>query len=219
MPDRYVEYMPIDEVETAPRNPKGHDTNGISRSIGHFGFAELPLIDERTGRLVAGHGRHQQLLASSLDGKDAPDGVQVDSDGRWLMPVVRGWSSRSDDDAEAYLIASNQLTTKGGWDDRLLAEVLHDLGEAQMLDLTGYEAGDLESLEFLLHEDNWSSDDDNGPRGSGNDDPNDADFWPKIEMRVPTEVFDAWTAMLNGYSGAGDVDKLIAHLQETGHYQ
>ncbi|WP_158884041.1 hypothetical protein [Amycolatopsis anabasis] len=167
MTDRYVEYVPIADIEAAPRNPKGHDTVGIGRSIGHFGLAELPLIDERTGRLVAGHGRHEQLLAWAAEGRDAPEGVRVDEDGQWLMPVIRGWSSRSDDDAEAYLIASNQLTVKGGWDDHLLAEVLHDLGEAQMLDLTGYEADDLAALEDTLTASSEESDDDGEQPGKG----------------------------------------------------
>ncbi len=148
--ERYVEYVAVDDVVPAARNAKQHDTVGIARSIGHFGLAELPLIDERTGRLVAGHGRYLQLREWAEEGRDAPEGVRVDDDGRWLMPIIRGWASRSDDDAEAYLIASNQLTVKGGWDDHLLAEMLHDLGEAQMLDLTGYEADDLAALEDAL---------------------------------------------------------------------
>jgi hypothetical protein len=160
MSNRYVEYLPVDDIEAAPRNPKAHDSAGISRSIGHFGFAELPLVDERTGRLVAGHGRHEQLRTWQEEGRDAPDGVQVDDEGRWLMPVIRGWRSRSDDDAEAYLIASNNLTTKGGWNDHLLAEVLHDLGEAQMLELTGYEPDDLEALEAVLSEESADDDED-----------------------------------------------------------
>ncbi|WP_146073843.1 hypothetical protein [Amycolatopsis sp. CA-126428] len=163
MSNRYVEYMPIKDIQAATRNPKEHDTAGISRSIGHFGLAELPLVDERTGRLVAGHGRYLQLRAWAEEGRAAPEGVQVDEDGRWLMPVIRGWASRSDDDAEAYLIASNQLTVKGGWDDRMLAEVLHDLGEAQMLDLTGYDADDLAALEDALTAD----DDEEGEPGEG----------------------------------------------------
>lgn len=192
MTNRYVEYMPIDDVEAAPRNPKGHDTVGISRSIGHFGLAELPLIDERTGRLVAGHGRHEQLVAWQTDGRDAPDGVQVGDDGRWLMPVIRGWRSRSDDDAEAYLIASNSLTTKGGWNDHLLAEVLHDLGEAQMLELTGYEAEDLAALEASLTADN--DDDDSG--GDGPPDKGDALRLAGVTVGEPdfdTATGQVWT--------------------------
>ena len=86
--DRYVDYLPLDEIQAAPRNPKGHDGAGINRSINHHGLAELPLIDERIGRLVAGHGRHEQLTAMRDAGNDAPDGVKVDDDGTWHMPVV-----------------------------------------------------------------------------------------------------------------------------------
>jgi hypothetical protein len=144
--ERHVEYVPLDEVRLAARNPKRHDDDGISRSISHFGVAELPLLDERTGRLVAGHGRHEQLVAMRDGGKAAPEGVRVDEAGRWLMPVIRGWASRSDEDAEAYLIASNRLTTKGGWNDAVLAEVLQELDAVDMLDLTGYGSEDLGAL-------------------------------------------------------------------------
>ncbi len=216
MSDRYVDYLPVDEVIPADRNPKAHDEGGIGRSIGHFGLAELPLIDERTGRLVAGHGRHKHLVSLLQQGEQPPDGVRVDDQGRWLMPVVRGWSSRSDDDAAAYLVGSNQLTTKGGWNDHLLAEVLHDLGDAQMIDLTGFEATDLESLEFLLRDDAWDSDADRN--GAGGGEPDDSKFWPKIDLRVPPEVFEAWKQLLNAQDGADDVEKLTAHLKDTGHY-
>ncbi len=41
----------------AARNPKWNAEEEIRWSIGRFGLAELPLLDERTGLLVAGHGR------------------------------------------------------------------------------------------------------------------------------------------------------------------
>jgi hypothetical protein len=146
MGQRRVEYVPLDEVQLAPRNPKLHDREGINKSISHFGMAELPLIDERTGRLVAGHGRHEQLVAMRDEGKTAPEGVDVDDAGRWLMPVIRGWASRSDEDAETYLLASNKLTAKGGWNHSELSEVLQELDAADMLDLTGFDSSDLEAL-------------------------------------------------------------------------
>lgn len=144
--ERRVDYVRLDQVKLAVRNPKLHDEEGINRSIGHFGFAELPLEDGRTGRLIAGHGRHEQLVQMHADGRDAPDGVRVDGDGMWLMPVIRGWSSRSDADAEAYLLASNRLTIKGGWNQVGLAEMLTELDAVDMLDLTGYGSGDLAAL-------------------------------------------------------------------------
>jgi DNA modification methylase len=144
--DRYVDYVRLDQVQLAPRNPKGHHGEGIAQSINHHGFAELPLLDERTGRLVAGHGRHEQLAAMHSAGHKPPDGVRVDDDGTWHMPIIRGWASRSDADAEAYLIGSNQWTIAGGWNDGDLAAVLGELAEQDLLELTGFTNDDLDAL-------------------------------------------------------------------------
>lgn len=146
MSDRYVDYVPLHQVKVAIRNPKGHDTAGINRSIDHHGFAELPLLDERTGRLIAGHGRHEQLTAMHAGGRDAPDGIRVDDDGTWHMPVIRGWASRSDADAEAYGVASNRLVELGGWDERELAAVLSSLDDLDLVQVAGYTAADLDAL-------------------------------------------------------------------------
>lgn len=178
---RYVDYLRLDTVQLAPRNPKGHHAASINRSIDHFGFAELPLLDERTGRLVAGHGRHEQLVAMHADGGDAPDGVKVDPDGAWLMPIIRGWASRSDSDAEAYLIASNQITTKGGWEDRGLAEILEDLQDAQLLELTGFDDDDLERLLAGIA-------DETEPDAEGGD----ADSAPDIPEEPVSKPGDLW---------------------------
>lgn len=146
MTDRYVDYVRLDQVQLATRNPKGHHGEGIAQSINHHGFAELPLLDERTGRLVAGHGRHEQLAAMHSAGHKPPDGVRVDDDGTWHMPVIRGWASRSDADAEAYLIGSNQWTIAGGWNDTDLAVVLGELAGQDLLELTGFTNDDLDAL-------------------------------------------------------------------------
>lgn len=148
MDERRVEYTPLTFIEAAPRNPKRHAGDAIKKSIDRFGFAELPLIDERTGRLVAGHGRLDQLAAMRKDGQAPPDGVRVDDAGEWLVPVVRGWQSRSDADAEAYLVASNRLTTLGGWDNEELGQLLSDLRDIDpdLLAVTGYNPDDLDTL-------------------------------------------------------------------------
>jgi hypothetical protein len=81
-----------------------------------------------------------------------PDGIRVAGDGRWLVPVVRGWASTDDAAAEAYLVASNRLTERGGWDDTGLAAVLTAVQDAdpELLALTGFDdaalAGLLESI-------------------------------------------------------------------------
>lgn len=153
--DRYVDYLPLDEIKLAPRNYKGHDDALITGSVRHFGMVELPALDERTGRLVAGHGRLKRLQALRDSGEPPParGGVRVRDDGTWTMAVLRGWSSTDDADAEAYLVTSNTVGERGGvGDERLLAAMLGDLNEAEMLLLTGYNEMDLDDMRAALEE-------------------------------------------------------------------
>lgn len=172
-PPRRLEYVRLPDIELAPRNPKGHDERGIARSIGHHGVVEVPVRDERTGRLVAGHGRYAQLVAMRDAGQSPPDGVLLDDDGEWKMPVLAGWSSRSDEDAEAYLIGSNQLVTLGGWaDERELVEMLGGLADVNLLELTGFCQSDLddrlaELAEASAAKDEEPSDDSELEQGEG----------------------------------------------------
>ena len=138
--ERRVEYMPLDQIARAPRNPKGHDSDGIRESISAFGLADLPVLDDRTGRLVSGHGRLDDLTARHDAGETPPDGITTSDDGTWLVPVIRGWSSRSDQEAEAYLLYANQSTVKGGWDQTALGQMLTDLAayDERLLALAGW---------------------------------------------------------------------------------
>jgi hypothetical protein len=144
---RRLTYMPLGEIVGAVRNPKAHDVPTIEDSMERFGYAEAPLLDERTGRLVAGHGRVKTLNAMKKAGKPPPDGVEV-RDGEWFLPVQRGWASKDDAEAEAYLMASNQLVTLGGWNDEERAALLGDLlkqGEAALRG-TGFDKADVEAM-------------------------------------------------------------------------
>lgn len=159
-PERRVVYLRLSEIQRAERNPKRHATDAIGASIAHFGLAELPLLDERTGRIVAGHGRLNDLDAKKTAGDTPPDGVKVDADGDWLVPLVGGWRSRSDDDAASYLVASNRTTELGGWDDAELADLLSNLdaADAELLNLTGYDRDDLGALLESLDPDDDTAD-------------------------------------------------------------
>lgn len=143
-----LEHLLLSALTPAQRNPKNHALPALRDSIGRFGYVEPIVLDERTGRLVAGHGRAKALSLMKAKGGKPLAGV-AEKDGEWLVPVMRGWASRSDQEAEAYLLASNQLTVAGGWDEGPLAELVRELADAQALEGTGFDA---EALEKLLGE-------------------------------------------------------------------
>lgn len=144
-----LEYWTIERLKAHPANPKSHDDEGILDSVIDRGFRSPFVVDERTGFLWEGHGRKTALTALEAEAKkaraegkpgrvflysdvvdgpatehDRPQHIDVDADGNWTAPVVRGIYSRDDDDAEQWLVASNQLTMAGGWDASRLAPIL-----------------------------------------------------------------------------------------------
>jgi hypothetical protein len=142
----WIEYEPIDEIARWPRNPKDHDTDGIRESFERFGFVDALIKDERTGRLVSGHGRLDAVLAVRAAGLPPPRGVPLDEAGRWLLPVQRGVSFANEDEAAAYVVATNRLVEKGGW----LPEIGPFLASIAATPLalvgTGFTADDLAKL-------------------------------------------------------------------------
>ena len=144
---RRIEYMPLSELRGALINPKGHAAENIGTSVTRFGFVEPPTLDERTGRLVAGHGRRDALVALKASGAAAPAGIRVERDD-WYVPVLRGWASESDAAAQAYLLAANQLTIAGGWNEDTLAQMLSDLSKTDGA-MAGVGFSDKELVQFL----------------------------------------------------------------------
>jgi ParB-like chromosome segregation protein Spo0J len=125
---RAITYLALDEIIPADRNPKRHDHETLSASFRRFGFVEPIIRDDRTGKLVAGHGRVDELRMARARAADAPPpGVVLDDDGTWRVPVVSGWASANDAEAQAYVIASNRAVELGGWDESILTDALADL--------------------------------------------------------------------------------------------
>jgi hypothetical protein len=147
-PPRWTEYVPLDDIKRHPDNPKRHAAADIEASVTRFGYTEAVLVCERTGLLAAGHGRLDELERARSAGEDPPEGVTVDDEGRWCAPVQRGWASKDDAELRAYLVASNRLTEKGGWDERLLVDILSDLRseDGGGLDGVGYSAPDIDAM-------------------------------------------------------------------------
>lgn len=157
--------MDLDDLVEAAVNPKAHDLASVGANMDEHGLFDVVAIqDERTGRMLAGHGRKAELTAKRRNGEAPPEGTIV-QEGRWLVPRLRGWSSRDDDHAAAAGVAHNQTTIAGGWEmDGLAALVKHLDAEAPPLVPTlGFDADFLAALR----------EEPKGPRAGGLTDPDD----------------------------------------------
>ncbi len=147
MTARKIEYMKLDAIKPATKNVRQHDIGAINQSMSRFGYVEAVQFDERTKRLVAGHGRIDTLKSMRKDGQPPPPGIEV-RENEWWVPVQRGWASKDDDEAKAYLIAANRVQELGGWDIAARDEVLAELAKSNLEALagSGYDADDVERI-------------------------------------------------------------------------
>lgn len=188
---RWIEYLPVSELPDDDRNPKTHAETDLDASLDRFGYTEPVLIDERTGLLASGHGRKARLVARQDGGGSPPDGVIVGDDGVWRVPVVRGWASVDDTEAAAYLIAANQLTTKGGWNHGTLSEMLAELKEKASLDGVGFRSVEVDDLRAAL-----------GPPPSLKDlaakygPPDPSALWPVLRFKIPLELKERFSKLV-----------------------
>ena len=148
-----VEYINLNDIVEADSNPKDHDLGVLYQSMQRFGFTNPIIMNESTGKLLAGHGRLQTLQMMKDNGEDAPKRIDVVKDieddriETWYVPVLYGVSIDNVSEAQAYLIADNRLTELGGWKPMDLMDSLTEiLEETGNLDGTGYDLDDVETI-------------------------------------------------------------------------
>lgn len=134
-----------------PENPRAHRSSGhVQASIESLGFVDAIVTDDRTGKLIAGHGRVNALAQLQDTGMPPPPGVYAD-DADWRVPVVTGWASDDDDQARRALLALNRTTETGGWIDEALLDLLQDLQQAdEGLAATGFTDEDVAQLRSVV---------------------------------------------------------------------
>ncbi len=114
--DLAVQYLPLDDLEPYPNNPRTHSDAQVAQiaaSIKEFGWTNPILVDGHNG-VVAGHGR--LLAAKSL--------------GMGQVPVIE-LTGLTATQKRAYILADNKLAENAGWDfDRVAVEFgeLKDVG-------------------------------------------------------------------------------------------
>lgn len=198
-PPRWTEYLPVADLLPADRNPKAHDQAALGRSVDAFGMVEPVVLDERTGKLLAGHGRTDYLTELEAAGVAPPDGVVVGPDGRWQWLVVRGIHSRDDAHAEALGIALNRVGEAGGWKRDVLADTLVSL-PTDLLDATAFSADYLDDLIA-----SFTPPDDLDALAQRHGAPEPSDFWPVLRFKVEPKVRDRYQALVAKVPG-GDAE-------------
>ena len=141
-----VEYTKLSDILEADRNVKDHDIGAIHESMNRFGFTSPLLLNESSGKLVAGHGRIEALKQKKQFSEEPPINIKVDDDGDWLVPVIRGVSFKTEEEAQAYLLADNRLVELGGWNTSELIEELEKLAEESSLQGTGFDDSDIQAM-------------------------------------------------------------------------
>lgn len=92
---RFITYIPLTDLPPDPVNPKKHEVERIIASIQDHGFIETPVVDERTGLPIAGHGRRKALIEMQARGEPVPRGLLVDDDGGGSYPSPVGGPQRA----------------------------------------------------------------------------------------------------------------------------
>jgi len=210
--DIQVEYLPLSEIVGADNNPKDHDIGQIYQSIKRFGFTQPIMMNENTGKLLAGHGRLQTLQTMKDAGEKLPNRIK-EKDGDWLVPVLKGISFEDDMEAQAYLIADNRLTELGGWNTGDLVESLQEMIENGLdLDGIGYDFDDLENLVLDIDRDTFEVE--------AIPEADDEETSVKIQVgryrfKIEPEQFYEWEERIAAEIGSRDSEDFVDWLREN----
>ena len=138
--------LPIDSLKPAAYNPRKKLKKGdkeyekIKKSIVEFGYVD-PIIVNYDGTVIGGH---QRLTVLSDLGYKKVQCVQVQID--------------DENKVKALNVALNKIT--GTWNEELLADLMVDLQDADFnLDLTGFEAPEIDQLFSKVHNKEVKEDD------------------------------------------------------------
>jgi DNA modification methylase len=166
--DMEIICRPLAALKPVPANPRRHSKKQIqqiAKSVSVFGF-NVPVLVDAELNVIAGHGR---LLACGELGIDEVPTLCLDH----LTPAQ----------ARAFRIADNKLTENATWDERLLAEQLHDLSLSGLdfdIEVTGFEMGEIDLLIHSLEE-----------TPTAGSDP--ADILPEVSAAPPvSKLGDLW---------------------------
>ena len=126
-----IDYVDIDTLKPWDKNPKRHDIEMIKDSMDKFGITQPILVQKKSNRVIAGHGRLQAFRQL----------------GKKNVPVIL--LDLPDNKAKAYALVDNQATMIQGWDGNLLETIFTEMGEDEVFEtIFPYFNIDLEISDF-----------------------------------------------------------------------
>ena len=135
----------IDELIPYANNARTHSKDQINKlrsSLREFGFIN-PILIDKDYNILAGHGR---VMAAREEGIKEVPCVLVEH--------------LTDAQKKAYILADNRLAMDAGWDDEMLALELENLKELDFdMDLTGFDAAEIDELFSNIHDKDVQDDD------------------------------------------------------------
>lgn len=214
-----VKYENLDDIIQADTNPKDHDLGVLYQSMKRFGFTNPIIVNESTGKLLAGHGRLQTLQMMRDNGEKAPDRIEVEVDTGdetieyWYVPVLYGVSMDNLAEAQAYLIADNRLTELGGWKPMDLMENLSEIiEETGNLDGTGYDLDDVETILGDIERDTFDVSD----TISEIDDETEVSISVgRYKFKVDAEDFYQWEEMAQSTTNSKDIVDIAEFIRKS----
>lgn len=141
-----IEYMALSLLKEHEGNAKLHDLEELDGSVESFGFNDPIAINETTKTILEGHGRREYLAKRKEEGRQPPKGVVIDvKTMEWLVPVLRGVAFDTDEEAEAYLTAHNEIGKRAGYDNTRLVAIFDRLQRKKIDPTTlGFSRKDIE---------------------------------------------------------------------------
>ena len=125
-----IETISISKIKPWPRNPRrNHDVDAIARSIESFGYLNPIIVQAKTYRVIAGHGRLAALRKSGVD----------------KAPVIV--ADLDDQKADLYTLADNKLAELSEWDFSTMADLLLEFDEKNLdTSLLGFSEEEVEQI-------------------------------------------------------------------------
>jgi hypothetical protein len=124
--------VPIDELVPSEENARKGDVMALVGSLRRFGQVRA-ILSTPEGKIVAGH--HLRLAAIEMG---------------WTHIATFPNEFANDDERLAYLVADNQLSSLGGYDEQAQMTILEDLETRGLLEGTGFDSDTIDDMRVAM---------------------------------------------------------------------